>query len=322
MNVIQRPGAVVFSADFPDYIIDTEDTISFSVKLNDTVILSEEYSPDAAYQVRIRKLGRFLAKALWGVWASGNSTHLDNVAGTFDFYINDVKDCSSFVLFSRCVSKRTASSSWPLSAVSEKVIRKSVPDYTSFYLQSGETVSVTADGAEGSPVTKTLYTHVGGAGVVTLATDYERIRGLLGSDVSVFSVGGMRFYVDKTSYAEKYIFRFRNNYDCTEIVCAVGSMVMNAEGDTETAFMAGIERKFVAKRADKFTVNSGVILRQSDYRLWYDFIHAQQASILYDGEWYDIIIAEHKYERDYRKNILKSVEFTFRLADPDNNGVL
>ena len=51
MNVIQRPGAVELAADMPDYIIDTDSTITFSVQFNGQTILSEECVPDAAYQV-------------------------------------------------------------------------------------------------------------------------------------------------------------------------------------------------------------------------------------------------------------------------------
>ena len=32
MNVIQRPGAVCLAADMPDYIIDTDSTITFEVQ--------------------------------------------------------------------------------------------------------------------------------------------------------------------------------------------------------------------------------------------------------------------------------------------------
>lgn len=58
------------------------------------------------------------------------------------------------------------------------------------------------------------------------------------------------------------------------------------------------------------------------YKLWHDFVGAQQAQILVDGTWYDIVISANNYERDFRKNVLKAVEFSFRFADPDNNRVL
>ena len=69
-----RENIMEYSAIYHDmdkrfcYAIDTDYTITFSVQFNGQTILSEEYVPDAAYQVRVRKLGRFCAKALWGLW--------------------------------------------------------------------------------------------------------------------------------------------------------------------------------------------------------------------------------------------------------------
>lgn len=85
--------------------------------------------------------------------------------------------------------------------------------------------------------------------------------------------------------------------------------------------MWGVERKFVVNPSDEFTVNSGVIFRQSDYRLWRDFWCAAGTDFN-RLPWYDIIITNQSYERDFRKNILKAVEFSFCFADPDNNRIL
>ena len=59
MNVIQRPRAEEFCATMQDYIIDTDSTITFSVQYGGKTVLEEEYVPDANYQVRVRKLGKF-----------------------------------------------------------------------------------------------------------------------------------------------------------------------------------------------------------------------------------------------------------------------
>ena len=72
MNVIQRPRAEEFCATMQDYIIDTDSTITFSVQYGGKTVLEEEYVPDANYQVRVRKLGKFCELALWGVWCAGD----------------------------------------------------------------------------------------------------------------------------------------------------------------------------------------------------------------------------------------------------------
>lgn len=323
MNVIQRPGAVCLAADMPDYIIDTDSTITFEVQFNNQKILSEEYVPDAAYQVRVRKLGKFCAKALFGSWPSGNTTYQQRLSGTFTFLINGSKDAETYVLFSRFTTKKNASSPGVLSTVDEKITRPDIPEYASFYLTEGQSVMAEYTRSDGQTNYKTLYQHVGAASVCTLDTSYSRIRDLFdGMEFAMYSIAGMTYHIDRTAYAEKFIFRFLNMFDAPETICAVGSMVQKGTDSSETEFMFGVERRFVVNPEDEYTVNSGAIFRQADYRLWRDFLGAQQAQILIDGTWYDIVIASHNYERDFHKNVLKAVEFSFRFADPDNNRIL
>lgn len=322
MNVIQRPDAVELAADMPDYIIDTDSTITFSVQFNGKTILSEEYVPDAAYQVRVRKLGRFCAKALWGVWPSGDTTYQQRLSGTFSFLINGVKDIDVYVIFSRFTSKKAAVTPGILSSIYEKVIRPDVDEYVSFFLKENFVVNATITDLTGKVILKTIYNHVGEQSICTFNVSYSHLKNLFGTDFNTCQIGDIKFHVDRTSYAEKYIFRFLNMFDVPETVCAVGSMVMKGSDSSETGFLWGVERKFVVNPSDEYTVNSGVIFLQSDYRLWHDFLGAQQAQILVEGTWYDIVISANNYERDFRKNVLKAVEFSFRFADPDNNRVL
>ena len=323
MNVLQRPGTVELAADMPDYIIDTDSTITFAVQLAGQTILTEEYVPDAAYQVRVRKLGRFCAKALWGIWPEGNTTYQQHLSGTFSFLINGQKDTDTYVLFSRFTTKKKPESPGVLSSIGEKVTRPGVPEYASFCLSSGQAVNVTATDLSGRVSVKSLYTQVGEEMVCSLDVSYYRIKDLFPDmDFYHYTVEDLMFHIDRTAYAERFIFRFLNMFDVPETVCAVGSMILKGTDDSETGFMWGVERKFVVNPSDEYTVNSGVIFRQSDYRLWHDFLGAQQVQISIDGFWYDIIITNQNYERDFHKNVLKAVEFTFRFADPDNNRIL
>ena len=84
-----------------EYIIDTDSTITFSVRYGGKTVLEEEYSPDADFKVRTRGLGKFCELALWGVWCSGENTTQTDAAGDFTFLINGVEDMTCFVMFSR-----------------------------------------------------------------------------------------------------------------------------------------------------------------------------------------------------------------------------
>lgn len=107
-----------------------------------------------------------------------------------------------------------------------------------------------------------------------------------------------------------------------ETLSAVGGLSLNGSNEDDTASMFGVDRKFGVKVTDEYTVNSGIIILQSDYKLWHNLLNAQEADILVDGDWLPILITKQKYERDFRRNVLKAVEFTFRMADPEQNNLI
>jgi hypothetical protein len=61
---------------------------------------------------------------------------------------------------------------------------------------------------------------------------------------------------------------------------------------------------------------------QSDYKLWHDLFMSQEVEILSDGAWYKIVVSKQNYERTFRRSILKAVEFSFKMADLDDNGII
>ena len=100
MTILQQPATDEVAMNMTDFIIDTDTTINFCVKFGGQTILSEDYVPDANWQVRTHKLGKFLAQALWGLWPSSNVFDQNHLKGSFEFYIDDVLQCSSNVVYS------------------------------------------------------------------------------------------------------------------------------------------------------------------------------------------------------------------------------
>ena len=107
-----------------------------------------------------------------------------------------------------------------------------------------------------------------------------------------------------------------------ETLSAVGGLSLKGNNEEDTATMFGIDRKFGVKVTDEYTANSGVIMLQSDYKLWHNLMNAQEADVLVDGEWLPILIEKQKYEREFRRSVLKAVEFSFRMADPEQNNLI
>lgn len=329
MNVIQRPRTEEFCGTMQDYIIDTDVTIRFAVKYGGKVILDEEYVPDANFQVKVRKLGKFCELALWGVWCAGETSWQTDAAGTFTFLIDGQEDTQSYVMFSRMQTKKDAATGGWLSEVREKVTRLGAKEYASIVLRSGEKVVINARTVSGVVESKVFYTHTGERTPVTLNVSPERIDKLFptmaGSIASYELVRGsdvMKFLWDATRYTDMQCFRYKNVYDMPETLTTVGGMTLKGENESDTGAMWGVDRKFGIEVKDEYTVNSGTVFLQSDYKLWHNLINAQEVQIEADGMWYSIIVTKQSYEREFRRSVLKAVEFSFRMADTDQNNLI
>ena len=328
MNVIQRPGTQEFSATMPDYIIDTDSTISFSVLYNGKKILDEEYSPDANFQVRIRQLGKYCALALWGEWCSTTYKRQENVAGTFTFLINGVTNATTYIMFSRLKTKKTAINPGWLTEVQEKVTREGLYEYASSLFTSGEIAIVTARTESGATDSKTLYTHSGSTGIVTLDVSLAKIRSLFSSigKIQTYQVikgsHSFKFKVDQNEYTEVHQFRCKNVYDVPETVSTVGPITIKGNNESDLASLYGMKRKFAVTVTDEYTANSGTIFLQSDYKLWHNFLNAQENSFRQEDRWLEINITKQNYEREHSKAALKEVEFNFQMADPEENNLI
>lgn len=333
MNVLQRPREKEFCATMRDYIIDTDVTITFSVKYGGKTILDEEYVPDANNQVRVRKLGKFCETALWSVWCAGETSWQTSSAGVFSFFIDGVLDLESFVMFSSLQTRKDSSSPGWLSEVNQKVTRMDCKEYVSGYLASRDKMqvaTVTAYDVDGNIEIADLFKVVDTEGVkypITLDTSPERIAAMfpvmqLQRYIVQTGSHSFLFHVDWSHYTEVWCFRFKNVYGMPETVTAVGGLSINGSNESDAAVMAGIERKYGVKVTDEYTVNSGLIMLQSDYKLWHNFLNAQEADILVSGEWLPIVVSKQKYEREFRRSAMSTVELSFRMADPEQNNLI
>lgn len=326
MNVLQRPREYEFCATMQDYIIDTDVTIRFSVQYGGRTVLDEDYVPDGNNQVRIRRLGKFCAMALWGVWPDGEHTLQTTAAGTFTFLINEVQDAQSFVMYSRMQTNKAGDLPAVLSEVNRKVTHPSVTEYASGERHAGGYILYGTD-AEGAEKNKVVQVSGGDNAMLTVDVSYSRVCSLLEVDALQnykvnFNGGTLEFLVDPTHYGQLWQFRFKNVYDMPEVLTATGGLTVSAADESDTALMWGVERKFGVKVTDEYTANSGVILLQSDYRLWRDMLHAQEVQVKAGENWLPIVITNMKYDRDFRRSNLKTVEFSFRLADDTQSNLM
>lgn len=326
MNVIQRPRAHEFCATMQDYIIDTDATITFAVEYGGKKILEEEYVPDASSQVRVRRLGNFCEQALWGVWYAGELYWQEQAAGEFKFYINDVLDTTSEVIYSCLQTGKDAASPGVLSEVNRKVTRPGVPEFASGFIDADAyTLSgVTQDGIE-----KSVSVPATGGGSVPCTVDasYETACGLLGVDSLrsysiAFRGGSIEFLVDISKYADIRVFRYKNVYDMPETLSCTGGLTVKGNNESTTSYTYGIERKYGLKITDEYTAVSGPIFLRAEYKCWHNLLNAREAAILTDSGWLPIVITGQKLERGFKRDTMAMVEFSFRLADPLQNNLI
>ena len=322
MTLLQQPSAHEVAMNMTDFIIDTGSTLNFSVKFGGQTILSEDYVPDANWQVRTHKLGKFLAQALWGLWPTSNVFDQNHLKGSFEFYIDDVLQCSSDVVYS-CRYLKGVTNPVFLTNGTTKIVRPGVTEWLTIN-EPGANVKVTAVDEYGGDFTVSMGTV---NEVTTFDVSMDRVTSLLGfapEGEYVISAGSeeFRYVVDHNHYAEVFQFRYRNVYDAPETVSCVGDVKLKGAEKASTGYLYGVERKFDVRANDEYTANSGVIFLGSEYKYWHDFLNTREAEILIDGEWYPIIVSKQNYEREFRKDRLKAVEFSFRFADPDQNGLI
>ena len=335
MIVIQRPRAKEFCATMQDYIIDTDISISFSVQYGGKTILEERYVPDANNQVRIRNLGKFCELSLWGVWCLDYSPQ-NSSSGTFSFFINEILDMDCYVMFSPMHTKKNAETPGVLSEVSMKITHLGSQEFISGYLlqdpeslkeygvniigywpdDSEETLFMTIASTAGgivSPITINVSADI-------ISSKFER-PGLSSYQIELRG-GAMKFYVDSSQYLNQWCFRYKNVYDMPETLTATGELKLSGNNESDDAAMYGISRKFGVKVSDEYTMKSGTIILQSDYKLWHNLLNAQEVELMVNNTWLPVIVTKQKFEREFRKSILKEVEFNFKMANHEQNNMI
>ena len=330
MRVLQKPRNDEFSSSMLDYIIETDVPVNFTVKFAGKVIIDEEYVPDANNMIYVRRLGKVCELALWGVWFAGEATTRQEVAGTFSFFIDGKQDSSSFVTYCCRMTDKNPDKPGILSEVRQKVTRRGSFEYVTGYLMPAEqpyyeitfyprldepkTVRVTPInyGAE--------YPHTVDVSFDKLQLDYQ-LHDILRYQVRMAD-GVMEFLLDQTEYSSVRSFRFKNIFDVPEVMSCTGQLKLSGSNQADIVSVLGVERKFGVVVTDEYTIHSGPVYLQSDYRLWHSLLNAQEVAIRSDGQWLPVVITKQKFERDYQPGQMTSVEFTFRLADKDKNNIL
>ena len=324
MVVIQSIPPAEYCGNCPDYILDSDTSLEFEVRRGKQTLLQELYSPDAANTIRVRDIGTLCGLTLWGDLQNGWQTHL---ADRFDFYVNGSKLSSTLMYYSRHYTYRTPKVGSLFSSVTIKATAKGWSEYTTGLLPSDNS---------GHYFTLRAYKNYLPVGeqrvyVDAMPTDYEIPYTVLSTVESVatalqiddfdiyevdFGENHMRYRILKrVPYAARRL-RFRNDFDLSETITAIGGLSMEAKNEDESAVIARRSQRIEVEVKDEWTIRSGAFYHRSDFRLWRELIHSTQAQIQAGGEWIDIYPVKHKMEQNLNSNEVTDITLTFRVADP------
>lgn len=333
MNVIQKPGEREFTSSMAEIVIDTDVSINFCVKKNGKVVMDETFVPDAKNQVRVRKIGKFLGMGLWGEFMKDDRAVFpqNNSWGNYQFLVDGKEiEGTTMAFIGRMNTKKEAQNFSIFSEVDKKVTHWGCREYVTGMQRwdlNGETkagVAVWIVDDNGKVSFKEIPGNTMSDIPMTFNVSPNRIKSLFGgtefSEYGVdFNNETMRFFIDRKKRVKVTSFRFLNVFDMPETIHCTGAVNMSASNKSESGKMYGVTRKFAMSVTDEYTVNSGDIWMQSDYKLWRNFMNAQQAEVLVGDAWLPIEITKQKFERSLDRKKLKWVEFSFKMANEEDN---
>jgi hypothetical protein len=326
MTIVQQPQRYCFASMMQDFIIDSDASINFTVKYKGQKILDETYCPDADYRITIRKLGALCRMALWGLWYGTTETVQSNAYGDFTFYINDILQQMSTVVYARLATSKNAESVFTaggvLSRVLKKVTRRGVSEYLTFVVPANVPVGVCTLKGSVQGDKKTIRIAGDALAVVTLDVSSDILFPNVDIDGYRIMCGEtFDFIIDKGSEEDLSILRYKNIFDCPETMIMRGGITMEGENTSETAEIGGVTRKAVVTPKDSFTLSSGSFYLATDYLLFHDIANAQEVSILCDATWVPIIIDKQTFKKS-SKRTFEEVTYNVSAAEPEHETLI
>lgn len=309
MTVIQLPCPTDFTADMQDLILQSADTVSFTLLQSGNLVLSERFSP-ADGTIRISGLGRIVETCLYGQLKNEGSQ--DFLSADFDFRIDDVSVCLKTLFPSHHRISGLVGSPQVLSHGSVDVCHPGIPHPLTFRteavanLYAADTIlgSVSVGSAGGTPVT------VDGDPARLFSDAYRQATHI------VYTCGGQAFtsWIDHRPAPEALTFRFLNVYDCPETLLLRRPVTSKPQTTDATAIVYGQEQRYSILPGDEYTAQVGELAHPSEYQHWRDLMLARRAEVFAAGRWWPVVILKPNYTQRLGHSDYKEVEFSFRMA--------
>ena len=312
---------LTYSSGLSDYVIESADTVRVSIAKGEDILLNEQYSPDRYGKIHVRDFGKVCAQSLYSKFENGMQ---ENLCAEFRLLVNGSARDRYTIVPARERRERFCYSPILLTSATERSTSGEMQQL-SVFAGSGDTVSVTGVSSDRTQNTAVLPSLPYRDGVRTFSCTLSDIQSTLGvQDLVSYTVragnSSVLYRVDKRKGIHYTLFHYLNNFRCPELLVAKGLLTVKCADKSDAAYINGSKRKMSVTPADEYTVNSGPLGGLTEYRAWRDLINSERVLVSTVYGWRDIVINKSNATFSMDRSRPATVEFTFEMADPADNG--
>ena len=309
MTVIQQPCPTDFTADIVDLIIQSADTVDFTLLETGNLVLCERFSP-ANGTICISGLGHVVESCLYGQLK--NEGAQDFLSADFDFRVDDESVCLKTLFPSHHRISSLAESPLVLSHGNADVCQPGIPHPLTFRTEA------TARLYDGSTLRGTVSVGSATGSPVTVDGDPDRLFPGLCRQAShiVYTGNGLSFtsWIDHRAFQESMTFRFLNVYDCPETLLLRRPVTSKPQTTDVSAIVDGQEQRYSISPGDEYIAQVGELAHPSEYAHWRDLMLSRRAEVGVGGRWWPVVILKPNYTQRLGHPGFSAVEFSFRMA--------
>lgn len=321
LTILQSPITTKFAADCQDLILQSADSVDFTLKQNDNLIISETYNPDMSSQIAVRGISEIISSCLYGDFLVGSQA---NGFGTFTFMFGTETAATAKLYNSHFRNGNDLNGKNVI--LSHAKIDVSYPGIVHYLTMIGN-IKATLYGSDDAELANTTLV---GSDLATIDCDPKTLfpdNYTNGSYIKYVSTDdatlpSFKSFIIQKVPSQANIFRFLNIYDMPETVVSRVPITVKPTFSDSVSYMNNQKRRFDVTPTDEYTCDSGAMMLRDEYFTWRDFMNCRRAEILFQDNWYPIIVTKSNFTQTLDSSVFDKVEFNFTMSKIKDNGII
>ncbi|MDD2799349.1 MAG: hypothetical protein PHV20_12220 [Bacteroidales bacterium] len=316
----QQPDATSYSSMVKDFILSTNANVTFELKLDGTVLVSEIYTPDAEGKIHIRNIGDICRDYLPGDVMIGDGVQ-HNIYKSFDAVFNSgapisfvVQRCDAYIKAPRIVLSSGKNS--------RITYEEGIEVITTYMNQPLKVAALKLIGNVITPLETTiLFTPSGGA-IYSVNISFWKINDLLNWNINdwigyrIFNTEFVIDYmIDFADYPLENHFLYKNVFGVPETITLIPDIKQKVAVTSESGVFNNIKRRFNIKHTDPIEVNIGALRTEDEYIRLREMFGSEETFLWVDDEWLPIVISDIKDENSPLLGMISPISFTYQFAN-------